>query len=146
MKRFLTILTLTAGLVCAPLASLHAATDAEVEARRIVLELAGAFSNDGFKLRDGVAMGSLEPGKAKLVQVNLYAGNEYWFSLAASGGAKKVAVTVFDETGKKIDSEPYQEGVTAAAGFSPDVSGPYFVKVELVEGTTSSFCLLYSYK
>lgn len=143
MKRALTIATLAASLALSPL---HAATDGEVEARRVALELAGAFSNDGFKLRDGVAMGTLEAGKPKVVQVNLYAGNEYWFSLAASGKAKKVAVTVFDETGKKIDAEPYQEGVTAAAGFSPGASGPYFIKLELVEGATSAFCLLYSYK
>jgi hypothetical protein len=143
MKRTLTLAVLTASLALAPL---HAATDGEVEARRIALDLAGAFANDGFKLRDGVAMGSLEPGKPKLVQVNLYAGNEYWFSLAGSGTAKKMAVTVFDETGKKIDAEPYQEGVTAAAGFSPEASGPYFIKVELIEGATAAFCLLYSYK
>lgn len=143
MKSAPTIAILAACLALSPL---HAATDAEVEARRIALELAGAFTNDGFKLRDGVAMGSLDPGKAKLVQVNLYAGNEYWFSLAASGTAKKVAVTVFDETGKKVDAEPYQQGVTAAAGFSPEASGPYFIKVELLEGPASAFCLIYSYK
>ncbi|HYR57349.1 MAG TPA: hypothetical protein VEO95_01920 [Chthoniobacteraceae bacterium] len=143
MKRSLIIAAIAAGLVVAPL---HAATDAEVEARRVALELAGAFSNDGFKLRDGVCAGTVEPGKPKIVQVNLYAGNEYWFSLAASGKAKKVAVTVFDEIGRKIDAEPYQEGVTAAAGFSPDASGPYLVKVEVVEGGPSAFCLLYSYK
>ncbi len=143
MKRTLTLAVLAAAFTLAPL---RAATDGEVEARRIAMELAGAFGNDGFKLRDGVVMGSLDPGKPKLVQVNLYAGNEYWFSLAASGTAKKVAVTVFDETGKKIDAEPYQEGVTAAAGFSPEASGPYFIKVELVEGATAAYCLLYSYK
>ncbi len=143
MKRALTLALLTASLALGPL---HAATDGEVEARRIALELAGAFANDGFKLRDGVAMGTVEAGKPKLVQVNLYAGNEYWFSLAASGKGTKVVVTVFDETGKKIDAEPYQDGATAAAGFSPEASGPYFVKVELVEGATSAFCLLYSYK
>lgn len=143
MKRPLTLALFAAGLALAPL---HAATDGEVEARRVAMELAGAFGNDGFKLRDGVAMGTLDPGKSKLVQVNLYAGNEYWFSLAASGDAKKVAVTVFDETGRKVDAEPYQEGVTAAAGFSPEASGPYFIRVELVEGAASAFCLLYSYK
>jgi hypothetical protein len=143
MKR---LLSLAACAACLTLAPLHAATDAEVEARRVALDLAGAFTNDGFKLRDGVCMGSIEPGKARLVQVNLYAGNEYWFTLATSGKATKVAVTVYDELGKKIDAEPYQEGVTAAAGFSPDASGPYFVKVEVVAGGAASFCLLYSYK
>ena len=28
-------------------------TDSQVEARKVALDLAGAFSNDGFKLRDG---------------------------------------------------------------------------------------------
>lgn len=143
MKRLLSIATLAAGLALAPS---YAATDAEVDARRIALELAGAFANDGFKLRDGVTQGTLEMGKPKVVQVNLYAGNEYWFSLAGAGEAKKVAVSVFDETGKLVETEPYQEGVTAAAGFSPGASGPYFVKVELVEGATAAFCLIYSYK
>ncbi len=143
MKRILSSVSIAVSLALAPL---HAATDAEVDARRIALDLAGAFANDGFKLRDGVAMGTLEKGKPKLVQVNLYAGNEYWFSLAGAGEGKKVAVSVFDEAGKKVDTEPYQEGATAAAGFSPGVSGPYFVKVELFEGSTAAFCLLYSYK
>lgn len=143
MKRLLSIATFAAGLVLGPL---HAATDAEVDARRVALDLAGAFSNDGFKLRDGVTQGTLEPGKPKIVQVNLYAGNEYWFSLGGAGDAKKVAVSVFDETGKLIETEPYQEGATAAAGFSPGASGPYFVKMELIEGATAAFCLICSYK
>lgn len=143
MKRLLFTLCLAASLTLAPL---HAATNDEVEARRLALDLAGAFANDGFKLRDGVNVGTLEPGKPKIVEVNLYSGNEYWFSLAAAGKAKKVAVSVFDETGKKIDAEPYQEGASAAAGFAPDASGPYFVKIELLEGEAAGFCLLYSYK
>ena len=64
----------------------HAATDAEVEARRVATELAGAFSNDGFKLRDGCWQGQLAPKHAKLIQVNLYAGNQYWFSVGTTAG------------------------------------------------------------
>lgn len=143
MMRSLLPLLAAAALSAAPL---HAATDAEVEARRVALDLAGAFSNDGFKLRDGVWLGTLEPGKPKLIQVNLYAGNEYWFALGATDKAKKLAVTVFDETGKPVEAEPYQEGATAASGFSPTASGPYFVKVELTEGASAAFCLVYCYK
>jgi len=125
---------------------LHGVTDGETEARRVALDLAGAFSNDGFKLRDGVWLGPLEPGKPRMVQVNLYAGNEYWFALGATNKAKKLAVTVYDETGKAVECEPYQEAATAAAGFSPDASGPYYVKIELAEGDAASFCLVYCYK
>ena len=70
-----------------------------------------------------------------MVQVNLYAGNEYYFSVAATDKAKKMAITLYDETGAAIPlDEPYQEGATAAVGFSPEASGPYYVKVEEVEG------------
>jgi hypothetical protein len=143
MKR-LTVTFLLASL--ALIAPLPAITDSEVEARRLALEVAGAFSNDGFMLRDGVWHGTLEQGKSKIIQVNLYSGNEYWFSLGATSKAKKVAVTVYDEAGKAVEAEPYQEGSSAAAGFSPEASGPYYVKIELTEGEPASFCLVYSYK
>jgi len=123
-----------------------APSNEEVQARKTALDLAGAFTNDGFKLRDGYWTGRLSPQKARVVQVNLYAGNEYWFSVGATEKAGKLSITVYDETGKKVDFDPFGEGHTAAAGFSPEVSGPYFLKIEELEGDTATFCLLYSYK
>ena len=136
------------SLACAALAAarLHAASNDEVEARRVALDVAGAFTNDGFKLRDGNWTGSVAPGKGQIIQVNLYAGNQYWFTLGATPTAKKVLVTIYDETGKPVESDPYQEVSVAAAGFSPQVSGSYFVKVEELEGKPAAFCLVYSYK
>jgi hypothetical protein len=144
MKRFRTLL-LSALLAFAPAFAAEKSDD-EVNARKVALDLAGAFSNDGFKLRDGHWTGSIAPGKGGVIQVNLFAGNEYWFSLGTTAKAKKVSVSIFDETGKPIEYEPYQEGASAAAGFAPDASGPYLIKVEELEGEPSVFCLLYSYK
>lgn len=145
MKRFLLSLGLAAALTL-PLARAAEESDKEISARKAALDLAGAFANDGFKLRDGHWAGSFAATKGSVIQVNLFAGNQYWFSLGATDAAKKVSVTVFDETGKPLAYEPYQEGATAAAGFSPTVSGPYLIKVEELEGDPASFCLLYSYK
>ena len=144
MKRwlpiFLPILVLGASVaVCAE-------TDAEVRARKDALDIAGAFSNDGFKIRDGHWCGVLKPHDRALVAVNLYAGNQYWFSAAAAEPAKKIAVSVYDETGKQVTTESYNNEEKAAAGFSPTNSGQYFVSVDLVEGEGGSFCLVYSYK
>jgi hypothetical protein len=127
-------------------ATLRADTDAEVQARKDALDVAAAFSNDGFKIRDGYWCGSVKPHDHSLVAVNLYAGNEYWFSASATAPAKKIAVTVYDETGKQMTTESYDNGERAAAGFAPSSSGEYFVSVDLVEGEGSSFCLVYSYK
>ncbi len=142
MKRIVTLLLFP--LVA--LSPLCASTDDEVAARKTVLDLAGAFSNDGFKLRDGSFSGVIHPKESLFVQVNLYAGNQYWFSVGANEKAKKLAVTIFDETGKAIESEPYQDDAKAAAGFSPDASGAYYIRVQELEGEPANFCLIYSYK
>ena len=126
--------------------AVRAETDAEVRARKDALDVAGAFSNDGFKIRDGHWCGVVKPHEHALVAVNLYAGNQYWFSAGAVEPVKKIAVSVYDETGKPVTTESYNNGEKAAAGFSPANSGQYFVSVDLVEGEEGSFCLVYSYK
>jgi hypothetical protein len=121
-------------------------SDTEVSARKAALDLAGAFSNEGFKMRDGHWSGTIKPHEHALIAVNLYAGNQYWFSVGATEPAKKISVNVYDETGKLVQTEGYNEGEKAAAGFSPTSSGQYYVLVDLVEGNESSVCLVYSYK
>src|SRR6266508_383462 len=137
---FLSILVLAASI------AVRAETDAEVRARKDALNVAGAFSNDGFKIRDGHWCGVVKPHEHALVAVNLYAGNQYWFSAATSEPAEKITVSVYDETGKQVTTDSYNNGERAAAGFSPANSGQYFVSVDLVEGEGGSFCLVYSYK
>ena len=124
-------------------------SEGEVAARETALEMAGAFSNDGYKIRDGHWAGKLQPRETKVVTVNLYAGNQYYFSLGASDKAKKVLVTVYDEAGKVVADETIfqdPDKVRAAAGVSPVASGPYYVGVQVVDGAAADFCLLYSYK
>ena len=144
MKRslaiFLSIFVLEASI------ALGAETDAEVRARKDALDIAGAFSNDGFKIRDGHWCGVVKPHDHSLVAVNLYAGNQYWFSAGTTEPAKKIAVSVYDETGKQVTTDSYDNGERAAAGFAPTSSGQYFVSIDLVEGEQGSFCLVYSYK
>lgn len=123
-----------------------AATDDEVNARQVTFHLAGAFSNDGFKLRDGYLAGPIRPKENIFVQVNLYAGNQYWFCAGATDKAKKLSVTVFDENGQPVQAEAYQDGVKAAAGFSPTISGAYIVRIQETEGEPATYCFLYSYK
>lgn len=145
MKIFRTILALS--LAAAALASAPAAeTDAQVEARKVALDLAGAFSNDGFKIRDGYWAGPVKQGEEAVVAVNLYAGNQYWFSVGADDNMKKLTVRLFDENGQPVESEGYESEDKAAAGYSPTISGQYFVSIGAIEGSASTFCLVYSYK
>ena len=123
-----------------------AETDSQVAARKLALDLAGAFANDGFKVRDGHWTGAIKKGERAVVAVNLYAGNEYWFSVAAADKAPKFSVGLYDENGRPVVTEDFAEDEKAAAGFSPTISGQYFVSIAANEGDTGTFCLVYSYK
>ena len=140
MPSLVLILALSASVV------LRADTDAEVNARKDALELAGAFGNDGFKIRDGHSCGVLKAHDHALIAVNLYAGNQYWFSVGTAEPLKKVAVSLYDEAGNQMTTENFSDGDKAAAGFAPENSGQYFVSVDSVGDQEGSFCLVYSYK
>lgn len=124
----------------------EAAAAAEVSARSKALDLAGAFTNDGYKIRDGFWSGNLETDRPRFLEVNLFAGNEYWFCAAASNPARKLQVSIFDEKGKPVESQTYTEEATAAVGVEPETSGKYILRVDLLEGEKAPFCLIYTYK
>ena len=133
------------ALGAAPLRAAEMPSDAEVAAHEAVLDLAGAFTNDGFKLRDGNYSGTLKTGQSVVVQLNLYAGNQYWFSVATGDPNTAVTVSLYDESGKLLQTEPYADAHRAAAGFAPEASGPYYVRIANA-GAPATFCLIYSYK
>lgn len=140
----LLLLLLTArGLPLPALAG--APSEGASAARTAALDVAGAFANDGFKLRDGFWPNRLERGAVALIVVNLFAGNHYWFSVAASDGAQP-AVELFNEQGQRVDTDAWKDAGRAAAGVSTTISGPYYVRIQLTEGGPADFCLVYSYK
>ena len=117
MKMKMSILLFSILAVCGSVATAVPETDKEVDARRAALDLAGAFSNDGFKIRDGHWSGMIKPKEHTLIAVNLYAGNHYWFSVGATEKAKKLAVAVYDESGQQVVTESYSAGDKAAARY-----------------------------
>ena len=135
----------------APATGLAALSDEQVEARNRATQAAGAFQNEGFKNRDSFWAGSFKAGESKVIEVNLYAGNDYWFSLAATDKASKIKISIFDETGAVIPPDAVeiaddQERHTSSLAFAPAASGSFFVKIEEVEGDVAALCLVYSYK
>ena len=123
-----------------------AETDQEVAARETALELAGAFSNDGFKIRDGHWSGTLAPRESKVFAVNLYAGNQYWFSAGATESGRHLAVEVFNELGAPVASDKYDADGKAAAGLTVAHSGQFYVRIGLEEDAPAGVCFVYSYK
>jgi hypothetical protein len=121
-------------------------TDEQTKAHSEVLDLAGAFQNDGFKLRDGTWYAQVSQGHPLTLQVNLYSGNAYWFSVADADSSAGLTLSVFDDHGNPVEVQTYQKDNKAAAGFSPDASGLYYVEVSSSAQAATTFCLIYSYK
>jgi hypothetical protein len=136
-----TLLALATALDAGP-----ATADATITCRRAALELAGAWTNDGFRLRERSWSGMLPTAKPALARVNLFAGNRYWFTAATNAASTNLAVQIYDIHGAPLTVEAYQDGPLAAAGFAPATSGTYIIGVSETHGTPVPFCLVYSYK
>jgi hypothetical protein len=128
-----------------PLAFAEIADD-EAAMRSDVLDLAGAFQNDGFKIRDGTWFAKTSKDHSATIAVNLYTGNAYWFSAAGPKSTTDLKITIYDSGGRPVSSEPYRSENKIASGFSPDASGLYYVRVSSDASKPTSFCLIYSYK
>lgn len=134
------------ALVVSSMVVRAAETDDQTAARKAATDLAGAFANDGFKTRDGFWSGTIKPAERAVVAVNLYAGNQYWFSVGTNAKTKKLEIELFDETGRQVPVESYHAEGNGAAGFSPTSSGQYYVSIGVAEAEPAVCCLIYSYK
>jgi hypothetical protein len=133
-------------LITGPSTLFGAETNDQTQAHSEVLDLAGAFQNDGFKIRDGTWYSQVFRDHPQAIQVNLYSGNAYWFSVAGTDSSSGFVVSVFDDRGNPVEVQRYQKDNKAAAGFSPDASGLYYVEVSSSAPAATTFCLIYSYK
>lgn len=138
-----------AAFLCAAALALTTADAAPAEeeaaARKSATDLAASLP-PGFKLREGQWCGPLAPDESPLIQVNLYAGNEYRFLVGATSGVKSLGARLYDETGRPVAAQPTTPGNAVALSFAPEASGPYYLKIEEPEGDLATFCLIYSYK
>jgi hypothetical protein len=130
------------------------------ESRRLSLETAGAFVNDGFRIRDGEWSGKLSAGAPMVLQVTLFAGEHYWFVAAVQAAHIPLRITVYDAVGKPVKGlswhDPLQEKTERSAsrsaeGVTPTQSGKYYVGVEFegASGTPNGlvdFSMVYCYK
>ena len=117
-------------------------------AREDALELAGAFTNDGYKIRDGHWSRPAEAARAADRHGQPVRGQPVLFFARLDGqGEKGQGDRCTTRAGNQVgDEQFFQEKSRAAAGVSPVASGLYYVSVELLEGEQADFCLLYSYK
>ena len=124
------------------------------EAHRLALETAGGFARDGFRIRDAEWAFVLAKGMTTFLKVTLFAGNHYRFVVATATPGAKIRLSIYDASGHILKSEQWQDSVDhsgggSAAGIAPELSGPYFVGVELVDSPSNQpleFSLVSVYK
>jgi len=109
-----------------------------VDSKRYALDLLGGLVNRGFRVRDEVWEVSLSPKKLELLQLTLFAGNQYWFAAAASAPAQRLKLALYDSEGNPVALDLWKDdhaipGARMAGGLIVNRSGNYYVGLELLE-------------
>ena len=105
---------------------LHAILD---EARSVALEAASPYVEVGFEMREDHWGGKLKSGESKVVQHQLFRGNEYWFWGGTSAVESDVEVLIFDSTGGSVALETFSADGKAGARALPVKTGSYLIQV-----------------
>ncbi len=112
----------------------------------IDLEGPGAFT-----LRESWWHGQVQPGKAKLVQQQLFKQNSYLFWLAVPDPEAQVYLDLYDESGQIVETEKitYSEGKYVLSMLvQPQATGFYYIRIGLDKSAKSQqdWALIYAYK
>lgn len=129
-----------------PPASTSAEKSGSPDLRPRIHDLAGMLGNEGFKLRDGAWSGSLQGTKPQRLDVNLFAGNQYWFCAATSASGETPDLVLRDPSGQPVEMVRLAKDGIAAAGVTAAATGRYILEVKGPSTGTREFCLLYLFK
>lgn len=155
MKALLTILcTVLATLDCASAQdtagvgrpSPLAWNSSDQSPRRLALEMAAGSSGEGYQIHDGFWSGMLATNVPTLIEVYLFAGNDYRFSAANLDFYSQLRLRIFDSWGYPVGSEYSGGSSCASAGIFVIQSGKYFIELVMSEGDNADTCMVYSYK
>ena len=119
------------------------------EAHSMVMETAGPYVNDEeFTLRHDYWNGEIESGKQKLIQHQLFRGNEYWFWVGTSLEGCKIKIEIYDNKGNSVTAEHTEAGFTAGARVTPASTGSYYILVKIESKTEDmvDWALVYAYR
>jgi hypothetical protein len=114
--------------------------------RSLALELAAGNEGEGYQVHDGFWSGTLSKAEPVLLEVYLFAGNDYRFSAANLDAFSKLRLSIFDAWGYPAGQEYSADSSCATAGISVIRSGRYFIRLVMTEGDKADTCMVYSYK
>ncbi len=116
--------------------------------RGIALRWAAENMGKNYVLRDGHWAGDLTPSRARVLEVSLLPGNDYWF-MVSSSQIELLHMAIFDELGRPLEA-PVQRGEgVLAMNIQPAINGPHYVKLYFdapKETALLPFFALYAFK
>jgi hypothetical protein len=99
------------------------------EAKSKALEAATPYVEMGYELREDSWGGQLKSGESKVVQHQLFRGNEYWFWGGTSTVECDVSIEIFDSVGTVVSLETFSADGKAGARVLPAKTGSYLIQV-----------------
>lgn len=133
-------------LLASPVVAQAPPTDDVLQSRANVIELAHAFTDEGFIVRDGFWRTELKPGEEQICGLQLFANVDYWICLGAGVNAE-VDMALFSSGALPVPvHERIQEPSRAAIRVRPKRSGTFYLKLRSVRGEGGRVCVTYCYK
>jgi len=112
--------------------------------------LSALSGENPFVLRESSWSGVIDPGKARLIQVQLFKRNEYQFWLAVPDRKAGVNVNVYDGKGQIVETEniTYDASNVASLVVSPRDTGVYYLRISLQTSITTpqKWSVIYAYR
>ncbi len=145
---FLIAVVLSAGTGLSLFSQAELLSDSKLLAQKAAIkELSG---DDPFVLRQNWWKGIIEPGQAKLIQIQLFKRNDYRFWFAVPGRDAEVRIHLYDGKGNLLETDRVEYPTKNVAGtmISAESTGLYFVRIYLSKAvkTPQEWALIYGYR
>ncbi|MEX2581301.1 MAG: hypothetical protein WD342_19750 [Verrucomicrobiales bacterium] len=103
-----------------------------------------------FILRESWWNGTIEPGKAKLIQAQLFRRNEYQFWFAVPSVDAGLNLNIYNGEGELVPSETISYDATnvVSARLAPELTGIYYIRISLKTTVKDSqdWAVIYGYR
>ncbi len=128
-------------------------TEPVIDEVKLIAQRAAMASLTGerpFILRESSWSGMIDPGKARLIQLQLFKRNEYHFWMAVPDRDAGVNVHIYDGNGEIVEGETIRYDVRNVAGLivRPSESGVYYLRISLqtTVATPQEWAVIYAYR
>ena len=148
-KVLLCTTSLLAAIVVLPSAIFASVDPTTVYARAWAVLAAEPYVKRGFHVREDYWPGELASGEKKVVRLQLFKGNEYWFWLGTEVDRAKVSVHIYNSDGELAEQpDSWAKDHLAAAHIIPKTTGSYFIIVSVEESPAARthYALAYGFR